>query len=101
MVSLLFPFVSRPIVQELNLDHDIKVRYIVADMPERHTLRGLIAIQGRCSCEFCKGRGDTGGGISWPCPKYWKCPLRDHDEMEGIARYPCYFCVISVFVWSS
>ncbi len=79
-----FPF--RPIVHEFNQDPDLKLAYIVADMPERHTLRGLITINGRWSCEFCKGRGDTGGGISWPWPKYWKCPLRHHDEMEGIAR---------------
>ncbi len=76
----------RPMVQEINDDPDIQVAHVVADMPERHTLRGLTTINGRWSCEFCKGKGDTGGGISWPCPKYWKCPLRTHDEMEGIAR---------------
>ena len=91
MMSPWFPCDFSPIVQELNQDPDITVTYIVADMPERHTLRGLTTINGGWSCEFCIGMGDTGGGISWPYPKYWDCPLREHDTMEGIARYSARF----------
>ncbi len=74
-------------MEEINQDPDIKVTSVLADMPERHTLRGLIAISGRYSCEYCVGRARTGGGISWPYPEFYKCDLRNHQDMEGIARY--------------
>ncbi len=55
-------------------------------MPERHTLRGMMPIQGRFSCEFCVGRGDTGSGIRWPFPKYYGKRKRTHQDTEAFAR---------------
>ncbi len=73
-------------MREINADPDIKLRAVVADMPERHFLRGLIAISGRFSCEICIAEGTTGKSMSWPYPEHHGHRLREHDEMEGIAR---------------
>ena len=78
--------IYRPVVQEVNNDPDIVIKLVIADMPERHTLRGMMPIQGRYSCEFCVGRGDTGSGIRWPYPKYYGKRKRSHLETEAFAR---------------
>ncbi len=74
-------------MDEFNNDPDLRLKDVLADMPARHVLRGLIAISGRYSCEYCKGKAQTGGGISWLYPRYFGCNSREHQEMEGIARY--------------
>ncbi len=73
-------------MQEINDDGDITLKVVIADMPERHSLRAMMPIQGRYSCEFCVGKGDTGSGIMWPYPKYYGCALRTHEEVEAFAR---------------
>ncbi len=78
--------VFSPIVQEVNADPEVSIKLVIADMPERHTLRGMMPIQGRFSCEFCVGRGDTGSGIRWPFPKYYGKRKRTHQDTEAFAR---------------
>ncbi len=78
-------------MEEFNDDPDLTLKDVLADMPARHVLRGIIAISGRYSCEYCKGKARSGSGISWPYPRYFGCPSREHQEMEGIARYSVQF----------
>lgn len=84
-MSDLFHF--RALVRELNRDTDIFITNVVADMVERHKLRGLITINGRYSCEFCTCEGKTRvGGVDWPYQETHGKPLRTHEEYEEISR---------------
>lgn len=73
-------------MEEINADPDLTLRLVIADMVERHYLRGQISIAGRYSCEYCVAKGDTGKGMRWPYPKYHGAELRLHEELEDIAR---------------
>ncbi len=64
------------------------LRRIIADMVERHTLKGLVAIAGHFACEYCKAKGVyyERQGVRWPWPDCAGAPLRDNDDFEAVAR---------------
>jgi hypothetical protein len=75
------------VVQELNSDPDFHLRKLVADMIERHFVKGLIAISGQWSCEYCVGRGRTRqGGIHWPYAESAGHALRTSEHHEDTTR---------------
>ena len=79
-------------MDELNADPDIVLTLFLADMIERHHIKGMINIAGRYSCEYCVAEGVTrkgdqrGGGVKWPHDRTAHATLRTHDKFEEIAR---------------
>ncbi len=64
----------------------MKVHRIVADMLERHHLRGLVAHSGFYSCEFCMAAGKgRSGGIDFYYPANWDCEERTKETWLEIA----------------
>lgn len=76
----------RPVVQQLETIPDMKVTSIVADMVERHYLRGMVGIGGKWACEICKAGAETKGGISWTYPQCASGSFRTEEESVFYAR---------------
>ncbi len=77
-------------MDEVNSDPEVRLRKIIADMVERHFLRGMIGIAGKWSCEVCISEGVArigGGGMQWPFERTAHFPLRDHASWLDIAWY--------------
>ncbi len=76
----------RPIVQQLAEDPTMRVTSIVADMVERHFLRGMVGIGGKWACEICKAGAETKGGISWTYPQCASGEERTEEDSVFYAR---------------
>ncbi len=77
---------NRPIITQISEDGDVRLFRIVADMLERHHLRGLVAHSGFYSCEYClaEGRGIS-GGIDFYFPANYGVEERTHEQWHEIA----------------
>ena len=76
----------RKVVEELPHVPELKITLILADMVERHYLRGMVTIAGKYGCEMCKACAETRGGISWTFPHCMGAGLRTPEESEHFAR---------------
>ena len=73
-------------MQQIMADEQAKLRFVVADTPARHYLKGLIAHSGRFSCECCLAEGVTKPAMNWPfCSEYGK-ELRNDADMKFSAE---------------
>ena len=83
--------IFRHMVEELGEEPRVVLTKIVADMPERHDLKGLVGHQGFHACEYCDLKGVTSDGRGNVYRPYPQClpkreNLRTHDKMKEMAR---------------
>lgn len=76
-------------MNEIEADDDLKLRFVVADTPERHFLKGIVAIAGIYSCECCTATALT-APIRWPADTTMNFPLRTRGEMLEATRLVCF-----------
>ncbi len=77
-------------IDEINMDNEVVLTKVIADMVERHFLRGMICIAGQWSCEYCISQGVTRvGGMHWPYERTAHFPERTHSQWSDIAWYVC------------
>ena len=86
-ISLHVQTVIRPLVDEIATDPEIALRFVIADTPERHFLKGLQHHSGRFSCETCTAVASTGGAVHWPYETCYGKPERTAAELRHAARY--------------
>ncbi len=72
------------LTKDLHKHPNMKVKLILADMPERHRLLGLINHNGEFGCQICIAPGEKregAPGIIWP-PSTMGFPKRDRQSFE-------------------
>ena len=77
---------SRPIIEQISADPELRLRHVIADMPERHFLRGLVSHQGKKSCEICIAEAVANPSVNWPYPECYGFRERTEEEMIHAAR---------------
>ena len=75
----------RHVIDEFAAEPDMTLRFVLADKPERHALRGLISHSGAQSCEVCTAVALT-GPINWPFAHCHGKPERTHGQMKNAAE---------------
>ncbi len=83
---MFFPSSLRDVIDEIREDPELKLRWYIADTPERHVIKGLIAATGYHSCEMCLAPGEWFNGIWWPCALTSKQSERTNAFMRETAR---------------
>ncbi len=73
-------------MEQLERDPEMRVTSIIADMVERHYLRGMVGIGGKFGCEICKSEAETKGGISWTYPQCTTGEERTEEDSVFYAR---------------
>ena len=76
----------REAVDEIMADPDMKIRFVVGDMPARHTMKGVVSHTGKRGCEVCIGEART-EPIRWPYQTSMEKPFRTKRGMERVLRY--------------
>ncbi len=76
-------------MDEILAEPRVNVVKVVADMVERHDIRGLMGHTGKLACEYCTCEAPTvGSKVCWPYPQ---CLAKDeqartHEGTKNIAR---------------
>lgn len=83
--KLNLPSLCRPIIDQILEDPDAQLRYVIADLPERLSLKGFIGHGGRYACEFCPSRAST-KPIRWPHSSTFGRPYRTPQTILQAAR---------------
>ena len=73
------------VIQEFAEDPEMRLRFVLADKPERHSLRGLISHSGAESCEVCHAVADT-KPINFPFARCHGKTERTHRSMKTAAE---------------
>ena len=73
-------------MDEVAADPDLTLRFLIADMPERHYLKGLVHHSGKKSCESCLATASSGKGIHWPYDTCAGFPERTKENMQFAAE---------------
>ncbi len=71
----------------INGDPDIVVKKVIADMVERHSIKGLKGHNGHNSCEMCEAPGNgPNGKIDFDYPRSARFRTRTHQRWRTVAR---------------
>ena len=60
------PFAISGVIDDITADPDLKLRRVIADTLERHTLKGMVSHAGKHSCESCVATAKTVPSVHWP-----------------------------------
>ena len=74
-----------PFIDELEADAELRLQFLIADLPERLSLKGLVSHSGKHSCEICKAVALT-GPIHWPHSHCAGFPERTRQEIMTAVR---------------
>ena len=75
-----------PFIDELEEDPELRLEFLIADLPERLSLKGIVSHSGKHSCELCKATAMT-GPIHWPHEHCSGFPMRTRPEILRAVRY--------------
>ena len=72
-------------IEQVNADADLRIRFVVADLPERLSLKGLVSHSGKFSCEVCEAEAST-NPVNWPHATTYGRPERTRASILTAAR---------------
>ena len=74
----------------------MKLRFVIGDMPARHTMKGLVSHTGRYGCEVCHAEART-HPIRWPYQSTMGASLRTRETIEEALRYNLFLYLKGAF----
>ena len=80
-----FELSRSPVIDQVLEDPELRIKYIVADMPERLSLKGLVSHSGQFSCEVCEAAART-NPINWPFATTFGKQERTRESILTAAR---------------
>lgn len=76
----------RDILDAIAADPELRLRHVIADTPARLSLKGMMGLAGRWSCETCTAEAST-NPMRWPFSSTTNSPLRTDEEMKEASMY--------------
>ena len=78
-------FSRSPVIDQVLQDPELRIKFLVSDMPERLSLKGLVSHAGRYSCEVCEAAART-NPINWPYAQTFGKRERTRESILTAAR---------------